>query len=322
MKSQRIAVAGGTGKIGRHIVEGLLEIKHQHSLEIIVLSRSQSPDIEYAGAKAPVIPVDYQDQTSLQEVLDRFQIDTIISTLAGRPAELVYIAAQENLLRAALAVPSFRRFAPSEFAIDSKQVGAFVSLYKNKLPIIDLLQRVKQERADSFEYSLFECGIFMNYLGYGNTKPGGDKVHGHLARFPLIFNLSTQSADIPGDGEKQLWYTRAEDVGKFVAAATQLDSWEVYNNMAGEILSMNEVVRLCEDVCGTNFTVKYNTREELVARMSPAPEQAMANFFTESFIAVLDGGFDIKDPMNLNRFVDVKPMGVREFLEKWWGSSG
>ncbi|KAJ3979676.1 hypothetical protein F5890DRAFT_1545627 [Lentinula detonsa] len=320
MRSQRIAVAGGTGKIGRHIVEGLLEAKHRHSFEIIVLSRSQSPDISYAGFNAPVIPVDYQDQSSLQKVLNEFQIDTIISTLAGRPAELVYITSQENLLRAALSVPSFRRFAPSEFAIESEQISASVNLYQNKLPIIQSLRQVKQERPDSFEFSLFECGVFMNYLGYGNTRPEGHKAHGHLAHFPYIFDLSKRSADIPGDGEKEIWYTRAEDVGKFVAEATQLETWEEYNNMAGEILTMNEVVRLCEDVCGTEFNVKYNSREELAARISPAPEKARANFFVESLIAIIDGECDIKRPMNLNKLVDVQPMGVRQYLEQWWGS--
>ncbi|KAJ4488089.1 hypothetical protein J3R30DRAFT_3433169 [Lentinula aciculospora] len=318
MKSQRIAVAGGTGKIGRHIVEGLLKIKEKCSLEIIVLSRSQSSDISYAGTNAPVIPVDYNDQSSLQKVLNQFQVDTVISTLSGHTPD-AFTTSQENLLRAALSVPSFRRFAPSEFAFESEQISTFIKLYRMKLPIIQSLRQIQKERPDSFEYSLINCGMFMNYLGYGNTKPEGHKAYGHLAHFPYIFDLSKHSADIPGDGERQFVYTRAEDVGEFVAAATQLEAWEEHLNMAGEILTLNEIFRLCEDVCGTKFDVKYSSREDIVAKMNPSPENIMTNFFTEGLLAIVDGD-DIENPMNLNKLVDVKPMGVRQYLEQWWGN--
>ncbi|KAJ3930259.1 MAG: hypothetical protein NXY57DRAFT_962854 [Lentinula lateritia] len=321
MRSQRIAVAGGTGRIGKHIVEGLLEIKQQYSLEIIVLSRSRSSDISYAGNNAPIVLVDYQDQSSMRKVLNDFQIDTVISTLSGTTPD-AFITSQESLLRAALSVPTIRRFAPSEFAVNSEQVPS-IKLYQMKLPIIHSLRQVKQERTDSFEYSLFSCGVFMNYLGYGNTKPEGHKAHGHMPHFPYIFDLSKHSADIPGDGEKQIVYTRAEDVGKFVAAATQLEAWEEYSEMAGDVLTMNEVLRLCEDVCGTGkFNVKYNSREDIAARLSPSPEtteKIMENFFAEFLLAIMDGDCDVKRPINLNNLVDVRPVGVRKYLEQWWG---
>ncbi|KAE9382703.1 hypothetical protein BT96DRAFT_869608 [Gymnopus androsaceus JB14] len=92
----------------------------------------------------------------------------------------------------------------------------------------------------------------MNYLGFGNTKPDGHKAHGYLAHFPWIIDLSKRTADVPGDGEKMIVYTRAEDVGKFVAAATQLEVWEEHSDMAGEVTRMtfNQVIRVCEEVCG------------------------------------------------------------------------
>ncbi|KAE9390481.1 NAD(P)-binding protein [Gymnopus androsaceus JB14] len=298
MKSQRIAVAGGTGKFGRHIVE---------------------EEISYAGSSAPIVTVDYQDQGSIRKVLNEYQIDTIISTIASVDTPEGFIGAQESLLRAGLSVPTFRRFAPSEFAVDSEQVKG-VKLYQTKLPILRSLEEVKAERGDSFEYSRFNCGIFMNYLGFGNTKPEGHKAFGHLAHFPYMIDLSKQKADVPGDGEKEIVYTRVEDVGKFVAAATQLEVWEKYNDMAGEVMTINQVIRICEEIRGAKFDVKYNTREDIVAKMSPNSDIAtlMANFQWEFYLAYIDGDCDIKRPINLNKLVDVKPMGVREFLEQWW----
>ncbi|KAE9390480.1 NAD(P)-binding protein [Gymnopus androsaceus JB14] len=250
MKSQRIAVAGGTGKFGRHIVEGLLEIKQQHSLEVIVLSRTPASEgISYAGSSAPIVTVDYQDQDSIRKVLNKYQIDTIISTIASIDTSEGFISAQESLLRAGLSVPTFRRFAPSEFVVDSEQVKG-IKLYQTKVPIIRSLEEVKAERGDFFEYSRFNCGIFMNYLGYGNTKPEGHKAFGHLDHFPWLIDLSKQKADVPGDGEMDMVYTRVEDVGKFVAAASQLDVWEEYNDMAGEVMTINQVIRVCKEICG------------------------------------------------------------------------
>lgn len=250
MKSQRIAVAGGTGKIGRHIVEGLLEIKQRDNLEIIVLSRSDVPEgISYAGSNASIVGVDYENQDSIRKVLSEYQIDTVISTIFAFSPDS-FILSQENLLRAALSVSTFRRFVPSELAIDSEQIAEVVEIYRRKLPILRSLEKVKKERSGSFEYTRFNCGIYMNYLGYGNTKPEGHKAHGHLARFPFIIDVSKRTANIPGDGEKEIVYTRAEDVGKFVAAATQLEVWDEFNDMAGDVMSINQVIRLCEEACG------------------------------------------------------------------------
>ncbi|KAF5375630.1 hypothetical protein D9757_008529 [Collybiopsis confluens] len=275
MKSQSIAVAGGNGKLGKHIVKGLLEIKQRCSLTIVVLSRSPAPDISYAGSSAPV--------------LDDYRIDTIILPLL----RLAFTLPQENLLRAGLAFPSFRRFAPSEFAIDSDQEqGCLFFAYANK---------------DTFEYTRLNCGIFLNYLGYGNRKPEGDKALGHLAHFPYIFDLSKRTADIPGDGGKHIVYTRTEDVGNFVAAATQLENWEEYMDMAGDVLTLNEVLHIAEDTCGSKFTVKYNSREDIVARMKPSPENVFENFFLKSLLVYIDGDCDVKRPFNLNELVDIKP---------------
>ncbi|KAJ3966462.1 hypothetical protein EV361DRAFT_1013403 [Lentinula raphanica] len=300
MRSHSIAIAGGTGRIGRHIVEGLLEIKQQYSFELIVLSRSNSSDISFAGTSAPVIRVDYQDVSSIQKVLNEHQVDTVISTVSATTASDApdaFITSQETLLRAASSVPSVRRFAPSEFSVNSEQV-----------PGVELSVRSS---------SLFNCGVFMNYLGYGNTKPDGHRAHGHMPHFPYVYDLSKRSADIPGDGEKQLIYTRAEDVGKFVAAATQLEAWEEYYEMAGDVLSMNEILHLCEDACGTKFDVKYNSREEIHARLGP-PEKTMENFFVQFLLAIMDGDCDLNRPLNLNKAVDVKPMTVEQYLKRWW----
>ena len=71
---------------------------------------------------------------------------------------------------------------------------------------------------------------------------------------------------------------------------------------------------------GTKFDVTYLSQSDLEARLVPNPPNAMANIFTECMLEVTRGRFDFKD-LNLNAlFPDIKPMGLEEFLQKWWGS--
>ena len=56
----KVAVAGGTGALGLHIVEGILETKKHH---VVVLSRSSShPALEALGAQ--IAAVSYTDPAS------------------------------------------------------------------------------------------------------------------------------------------------------------------------------------------------------------------------------------------------------------------
>jgi nucleoside-diphosphate-sugar epimerase len=252
-RSKRIAVAGGTGGIGSHIVEGLLEIKKRDSLYIIVLSRSSKPDVQFAGASAPVIGVDYKDVDAVAAILQEHQIDTIISTISGHSDFAdIFEVTQQRLLDAALKVPSIHRFAPSEFAVHSERLVS-APLYQHKIPILRSLRKVKETRPN-FEFTAFSVGIFMNYLGYGNPKPDGTKAHGHLQHFPYIVDLSKAAADVPGDGNIKFAWTTAEDVGRFTAAATQLEKWDEETNMAGEVITINEVINIAESITGEHQT--------------------------------------------------------------------
>ncbi|KAK7459654.1 hypothetical protein VKT23_009636 [Stygiomarasmius scandens] len=325
-RSQRIAVAGGTGGIGNHVVDGLLELQSRipsSIITVIVLTRSikgepyiQSPS---TNARAEIIPVDYTSISSIAQVLSAHQIDTIISTLVSEPSQ--FIAAQENLLQAALNVPSVHRFAPSEFAIDSEHTD--IPLYKTmKRPILQSLRRAKAERSSSptpFEFTKFNCGIFTNYFGYGSpkSKPGFSP-HGHLKAFPYVVDISTGTADVPGDGNNKICYTTAEDVGRFVAEATQLEKWEEDSTMMGDLVTINEVIAMAERITGKTITPKYNTLEDLQARMDPNPTSWMGNFYLDAFVHVIKGE-QPQTSATLNELTSVKPMSVEQFLQKWWG---
>lgn len=338
MKSQRIAVAGGTGGIGQHVVDGLLEVKDKYSLDIIVLSRSTRPNLSFAGSSAPVIAVDYNDISCIEKVLKENRIDTVLLTLSSHDPE-TFTTIQSNLLTAALNVPSVHRFSPSEYAHDSEVLAKKVPFTSEKVAIHQPLRKVKAERGSDFEFTFFQTGAFMNYFGLGNSKPDGAKALGHLKPFPFIFDLKNRKADIPGDGERRMVFTTAEDIGRFVAEVTQLDKWEENSVMKSDWLTFNEIINIARDLVGkfghssikcsqrtdnNAFTgpidVKYSSLEDIAARIGDSPP-SMANMYLFIYRAVIEGNYEQKRAFNVNESVGgaVKPVSMKEFLTKWWG---
>lgn len=81
----RIAVAGGTGTVGRHIVE----VAESRGHEVVVLARSRGVDLVTGAGLA-------ESLTGVEAVIDVSSIDT----LSGRKAEAFFGAVTRNLLAA------------------------------------------------------------------------------------------------------------------------------------------------------------------------------------------------------------------------------
>ncbi|KAK7056242.1 hypothetical protein VNI00_002794 [Paramarasmius palmivorus] len=313
-KSQRIAVAGGSGGAGRYIVNALLAVRDKYNLYIIVLSRSSSSPITIPGhtASAEVVQVDYADSAQLESVIRTHEIDTIISNLVN-PDLSQFSAIQEVLLRAALNVPSFRRFVPSEHAFDSESLDPEYNFYACKLPILQTLRQLKAEHPH-LEWTKFLPGAFSNYFAFGSGNE--DQAMTYLVRHPVRVDPSTLKAEIPGDGERKMYFTAAEDFGSFAAEATQLDRWPEELNMVGDKKSYNEIVAILEDVLGKKFEVHYKTKEFILSVMN-VPAQGWSDYVHLADLCVISGGGEQIQVSN-ELFPEVKPMTIREFVQKWW----
>ncbi|KAF5341538.1 hypothetical protein D9758_012556 [Tetrapyrgos nigripes] len=320
--SQRIAVAGGTGHIGLHIVESLLSLSPTVPfLHIIVLSRSIKPEkskITFAGSSAPIIAVDYNDTSGIESILREHNIDTVISALYGDAD--VFDIAQQNLLTAALNVPTIRRFAPSELSIDSETADSVTMYYLKKRPILQRLREIQAARSGpgipSFEYTKFVTGLVMNYLASGNPKSSGEDAHGHMFAHKVIFDFENGTAEIPGDGQALFWMSRIQDMGEFIAHATQLDVWPEQMDLVGDMRSMNEIRALAEAILGKKLDVTYLSEEELQLRLGPNPS-SLTNVVAEVMISFARG--EVKRSETYAGLKDiVKPVGLEQFLRTWW----
>ncbi|KAM0328702.1 hypothetical protein ACHAQA_005115 [Verticillium albo-atrum] len=106
-----VAVAGGTRGMGLAIVQELKRFPDLYTTK--VLSRGPSKTWEYDHG-VTVVSVDYESIQSLKDVLEAEQVHTLISN--------VFVSdgigkAQHNLIRAADASSSTKRFIPSTFDV-------------------------------------------------------------------------------------------------------------------------------------------------------------------------------------------------------------
>src|ERR1700722_3286228 len=91
-----IVVAGGTGGIGRHIVDGILATK-KHTVKVFT-RRDPSASAELIAKGVDVVKVDYSDHASLVKELQG--VHTIISCLGS--IDNSFTQSQLNLLDACL----------------------------------------------------------------------------------------------------------------------------------------------------------------------------------------------------------------------------
>ena len=229
----KVAIAGATGGVGLHLVEAILETRKH---EVVVLSRKPgTPHLAKLGVK--VFQVSYEDPASLAAALHG--VHTVISTISGYDKKT--LADTQLALLDASVKAGAKRFAPSEFSVHSTPNNR-IEVWRHKWTVVEAL------RKSGLEYTLFEPGVFTNYLGEGTEGLG----HLHPLRF--TFDVENCTMRIPGDGSGELVMTRVEDVGRFVAASLDLPSWPEISQMRGDKKTLNEIVKLAEAVRGRFFS--------------------------------------------------------------------
>lgn len=71
-------------------------------------------------------------------------------------------------------------------------------------------------------------------------------------------------------------------------------------------------------VPGTKFDVTYRPKEQLEALLDPHPANAFVNLFEVYDLEFIKGRFDFKDLTLSKLLPQVKPMGMKEYLETVW----
>ncbi|KAI9817503.1 MAG: hypothetical protein M1827_001113 [Pycnora praestabilis] len=289
----KVALAGATSGFGQNIRKAILDL-HKH--EIVLLSRTEQPELSAQGID--VYAVDYTNHTALVNALRG--VHTVISAIAAlddsfRTSQLALLSAAKEA--------GVKRFAPSEFAHATYEG---IDLYQPKAMVWDAV------RKSGLEYTKFTCGLFMNGLATGTPRGEKEALAG-LRPWNFVFNVRAGTADLPGDGTAKVTLISMQDVGRFVAAALDLEYWDEESGMVGETLSCNGILALLERVTKRKFLVKYNS----VAEMEHLARVEGGAFYNQVRIAIAKGQFDVSPKLN-KRIRSVEPRKTEDFLVEYW----
>ncbi|KAF6528723.1 hypothetical protein HZS61_000035 [Fusarium oxysporum f. sp. conglutinans] len=289
-----VAVAGGTGHVGRPIVESLAQ---SQSFKVLVLGRKACQHTSGLPASAVYIQVDYDNVEALSQILKHHNVHTLICTI--QITDETASSAQVNLIRASDSSSTVKRSRAAAFQAAS----------------------IEQLRRTNLEWTRFAVGFFLDYYGMPNIKT-------HLPMLTFALDIPHKKAAIPGTGDEPISFTYTYDVAKFVAAFLDETEWEELTVCYGERTTWNSFLKIAEEVSGQPFEVTYDSVEslqrgavselpshkaELVA--SPFPEAIAKQLLAILGIWAVNGQFDIQHNRSLNaKYPDIKPMAVRDAL--------
>ncbi|EGR49695.1 uncharacterized protein TRIREDRAFT_59775 [Trichoderma reesei QM6a] len=312
----RIALAGGSGGVGREIMDALLATG-KHEITIISRKEANIPDLQ---SRVSWLVADYADATRLVDILQG--VHTVLSFIVV--AQDKGNLSQRNLIDACVKA-GVKRFAPSDWAGASTNG---LPWYAGKTAIEQYLKKIN-EAGKVLEYCCFRPGMLMNYLAFPQKTTKYADIWG------IHIDMEHRRAIILGDAKNPGYFsmTTMEDVANIVAKAVEYGGeWPTVGGIRGDNISQQELILLGEKIRGGRFAVETIKSVQaragrLTATWHPrmehptVPEElrvSSAKIFTaKTIVSIYQGSWEVSDEWN-QIFPDYKFTKIREFLEKWW----
>ncbi|RSL74471.1 hypothetical protein CEP51_011555 [Fusarium floridanum] len=292
--SPLVAVAGGTGNLGRTIVEGIIA---DAKFEVVILARK-------------IVTVDYTSVEALTRVLEDNKVHTVISVLntMGDGAE-----PELHLITAADRAATTKRYIPSIWGGKyTEELATHFPIAKDKLEAIAIVFKV-----DWF------TGYFADYYVAPHIKT-------YMTILHAVVDVTNNRATIPGSGDMPVAFTHTLDIAKLVAASLTLPKWEPETYMIGDKLTFNDLVALAERVKGVKFKVTYDSVHALkagtVSELPSHPEiypffpkDRVQGLLATSGLMFEDGIYNLKPKRTIDQaFPELKVRNMKALMEEAW----
>ncbi|RSL84649.1 hypothetical protein BHE90_006527 [Fusarium euwallaceae] len=310
-----VAIAGGTGGLGRALVEAI-QARGKH--QVLVLTRKDTPGLaERLGA--PIATVDYSNVDSIASILEESNIEIVISAVNNISGDN---SSEINLIHAAEKSKPTKRFIPSYFGTPYTP-----EQYESFPPALAKKAAIKALEASSLEWTRVYNGYFLDYYGTPKCKS-------YLDDISFFIDVRNNFAALPGSGETPVVFTHSFDVAKFVAAALDLPKWEQTSWIIGDRITWNELAKQAQEVKGVPFYVTHDSIETLqtgVVTELPShpqfynvyPKEHLQGFISAFGIMCDKGQANFTPAHTLNdEFPEIKALTARDVLEKGWGHEG
>ncbi|XP_076945996.1 eugenol synthase 1-like [Bidens hawaiensis] len=302
----KILIIGGTGYIGKFIVEASAKAGHPTYLLVreSTLSDASKSDLIDSFKQSGVILVtgDLYDHESLVKAIK--QVDVVISTVGH-----VQLGDQGKIIAAIKEAGNVKKFYPSEFGNDVDRTNA-VEPAKTAFAIKAQIRRAIEAENIPHTYVSSNCfaGYFLPTLAQANvTAPPRDKVV------------------ILGDGNVKVVFNDEHDIGTYTIKTVddpRTLNKIVYIKPPSNIYSFNELVALWEKKIGKTLEKVYLSEEEVVKTIqeSPVPLNVVLSISHSIFVKGDQTYFEIEPSFGVEAselYPDVKYTTVDEYLNRF-----
>ncbi|KAL4932873.1 NAD(P)-binding protein [Aspergillus undulatus] len=245
---QVIALAGGTGDLGRYIHE---ELTKGGWYSVVLLTRKEGPPSTYPNTTTH--QTDYTE-ASLLNILNATRATALISTI--RCDNSAYLPVHRSLLAACLRSETCKRFIPSEWAGNIEGFPDMPRSYgATRAPFRKELEQAPAE----LKWTLFNLGWFMDYF----VAPEKSYMKNIPGEFPI--DLEKWEYIVRGSGDEPQSWTCGRDVARAVVELLKAEDWEPVTYVAGGWGTFNEAAALLERFYRRKFTRTYRSLADIHA---------------------------------------------------------
>ncbi|KAF2868786.1 hypothetical protein BDV95DRAFT_579323 [Massariosphaeria phaeospora] len=309
-----IAIAGGTGDVANEVIDALLAVKEH---KVIIFTRSAPKD---AAPEVSWRTVNYEDKDDLVKALSG--VHTVLSFI--QTISDVDQKSQRALIDASI-VAGVKRFAPSEYS--SARIDS-MPFYAAKQKVRDYLKKVN-ENGKVLEYSLFQPGLFMDYLAFPHQTAK------HVKPLKTVYDFENRRAlVVDGHEDAAFTLTTAKDFATVLAKACGYQGeWPEVAGIQGNRVTVAQLLEIGARSRGKPFTVekvhvqdleagKLETSWALTERHRAVADDPAENMVKMISIGLLlstsKGAWDGSDELN-RIFPDYKFTAIEDFLTDVWG---
>ncbi|KAG5238983.1 response to cadmium ion [Salix suchowensis] len=304
--ASKILFVGGTGYIGKFIVEA--SAKAGHPTFVLVrestLSNPAKSDVidNFKNLGVNFLIGDLFDHESLVKAIK--QVDVVISTVGH--AQLVE---QDKIIAAIKEAGNVKRFFPSEFGNDVDRTNA-VEPAKSAFATKASIRRAIEAEGIPYTYvsSNFFSGYFLPSLNQpGAAAPPRDKVV------------------ILGNGNLKAVFNKEDDIATYTIKAVddpRTLKKILYIRPPANTISFNELVSLWEKKIGKTLERIYVPEEQLLKNIqeAPVPVNVILSIGHSVFVKGDHTNFEIEPSFGVEAselYPDVKYTTVDEYLNKF-----
>ncbi|KAL4862843.1 hypothetical protein BDV12DRAFT_206904 [Aspergillus spectabilis] len=247
MTVQIVALAGGTGDLGRYLHE---ELTKGGQYSVVLLTRKEATPSNLPHTVTHT--TDYSE-ASILSILNSTGATALISLI--RCSNNLYLPLHISQLKACLSSTACKTFIPSEWAgnIDDYP-DISISYGKTRAP----LRKILEQTAPELKWTLFNLGWFMEYF-----LPAEKSYMKYIAgEFPIDYGTWTYTVRGTGD-EPQSW-TCGRDVARAVVKLlSSQEDWEPVTYVSGGWGTFNEAATILERFHSRPLTRVYRSLEDI-----------------------------------------------------------